>query len=374
MARTRAEAVIDPATSKPLPDNVKYRGPEQYQARKLIKGRRVAKTFDSAAKAAKWLRHVETDKDRGVFVDLSLAERTNLKSLLERYRLQVSPSKRGAAQEAGHLSVLEADDVALVRLAKLGPDDFVELRDRMLAAGYAPATVVRRMNLVQRVIKHAMSDWKIRLASNPVQGVNRPAGADAERNRVFRDADEEAAIFAAAKADSNQFLFHAARWALGSAMRQGEICSISRREDLRPDVCIVRGLSGDGSKNGEIREVPLFSREQCAHAGLPYLPDILADLDNLPRAIDSRLFPIGQNVLKMRWRRAMKNAGIEDFHFHDLRHVATGRIALLYTNVLDLSLVTGHKDLNSLKRYYNLSGADLLKRARGNGPSSSAAS
>lgn len=363
MARKRKEPAIDSTTGKPLPDGVSRRGDGQYQARKWISGRRQSKTFDSAAKAAKWLRHAETDKDRGVFVDLSLAERTPLKALLERYRKQVSPTKRGGVQEAGHIVVLEADDIALVKIARLGADDFVELRDRMLAAGYAPATIVRRMNLLQRVIRHAMSDWKIRLPSNPVQGVNRPAGADVERNRGFRDADEEAAIFAAVKADTNPFLFHAARWALGSAMRQGEVCSINRRKDIKPDVCIVRGLSGDGSKNGEVREVPIFSREQCAHAGLPYLPDILDDLEHLPRAIDSRLFPIDQNVLKMRWRRAMKRAGIEDFHFHDLRHVATGRIALLYTNVLDLSLVTGHKDLNSLKRYYNLSGADLLKRA-----------
>lgn len=371
MGRKRAGPTIDPTTGKPLPDNVKYRGPGQYQARKLVSGRRAAKTFETAAKAAKWLMHAQTDKDRGVFVDLSLAERTSLKALLERYRTQVSPGKKGGVQEAGHLLVIERDDIALLKIAKLGSDDAVEWRDRMLSAGYAPATIVRRMNLVQHIIKHARSEWKIRLAANPLQDVNRPVGADVDRDRVFKDTAEEDAIFSAVENDA--LVFHAAKWALGSAMRQGEVCAVSRKTDLKPDVCVVRGISGDGSKNDEIREVPIFSRAQCALANIPYLPDIIAALDELPRAIDSRLFPIDRSVLKVRWRRAMAKAGIEDFHFHDLRHVSTGRIALLYTNVLDLALVTGHKDLNSLKRYYNISGADLKKRAAqpSAGPSSS---
>lgn len=374
MGRKRTGPAIDPATGKALPDNVKYRGPEQYQARKLVNGRRAAKTFETAAKAAKWVTHAQTDKDRGVFVDLSLAERTSLKALLERYRTNVSPTKKGGVEEAGHLKVIEREDISLLKIAKLGSDDAVEWRDNMLGAGYAPATVVRRMNLVQHIIKHARSEWKIRLAANPFEGVNRPPGADVDRDRIFKDADEEKAVFAAVENDP--FVFHAARWGLGSAMRQGEICAVNRKIDLKPDICIVRGISGDGSKNDKIREVPIFSREQCALANIPYLPDIIAELDELPRAIDSRLFPIDRSVLKVRWRRAMAKAGIVDFHFHDLRHVATGRIALLYTNVLDLALVTGHEDLNSLKRYYNVSGADLKRRAvqPSSGPSSSSAS
>jgi hypothetical protein len=49
MARTRRTAVIDPATGKPLPNGVIYRGPLQYRARKLVNGHRVTKTFTKAA-------------------------------------------------------------------------------------------------------------------------------------------------------------------------------------------------------------------------------------------------------------------------------------------------------------------------------------
>jgi integrase len=355
MARRRAAPAVDPVTQKPLPEGVWYRGPRQYLARKVVNGRRVAVTFEKASDAARWLREAQVDKDRGVFIDRTMADRTSVRSLLERYRANESPKKRGATQEIGHISVIEADDLALIKVGRLMSEDVVEWRERMVAASYAPATIVRRMNLLQTIINHACSEWSVKLSSNPVKGVNRPPGADKKRERVFRDADEEAAVLAACDADTNPWLGRIVRWALATAMRQGECVSIHRDKDLIGSVCIVRGLSGEGTKNEEIREVPLFDDALT----------ILDQVRRLPKPICGRLFPIDQNILKMRFRRAMARAGVEDFTFHDLRHEATGRLAERFPNPLDLALITGHKDLKSLKRYYNVGGEDLLKRAVG---------
>jgi hypothetical protein len=66
MVRKRIEISIDPATGKPLPDGIGYRGPGQYRARKLVDGRRFIKTFASARIAARWLTGVEVAVgDRG---------------------------------------------------------------------------------------------------------------------------------------------------------------------------------------------------------------------------------------------------------------------------------------------------------------------
>ena len=64
MGRTRtSEHVLDPATSRPLPAGVSFRGELQYQARKPVDGKRIRKTFESAHEAAgictasvRWLR------------------------------------------------------------------------------------------------------------------------------------------------------------------------------------------------------------------------------------------------------------------------------------------------------------------------------
>lgn len=46
---------IDPATGKPLPKGLWYRGAGQYQVRKMVNGKRLRKTFASSALACRWL-------------------------------------------------------------------------------------------------------------------------------------------------------------------------------------------------------------------------------------------------------------------------------------------------------------------------------
>jgi len=58
----------------------------------------------------------------------------------------------------------------------------------------------------------------------------------------------------------------------------------------------------------------------------------------------------------------VKRAKLEDFHFHDLRHEGTSRIAEKLSNVLELASVTGHKDLQMLKRYYHPRPGDIAAK------------
>jgi hypothetical protein len=152
MARTRSLPSLDPTTGKPLPSGVVYRGPEQYRARKLVDGQRIPKTFTTARLAARWLAEVQVDRDRGLFVDRSEAERQTLGDIIERCKNNVlgdDSEKRGAEKERGHLKIVLEDPVCRIRLATLTSADLAKFRDRMKALEYAPATIVRRLNLIQ---------------------------------------------------------------------------------------------------------------------------------------------------------------------------------------------------------------------------------
>ena len=59
------------------------------------------------------------------------------------------------------------------------------------------------------------------------------------------------------------------------------------------------------------------------------------------------------------WGRACSRAGISDLHLHDLRHEATTRLFELGLNIMEVSAITGHKDLKMLKRYTHLKAEDL---------------
>ena len=57
-----------------------------------------------------------------------------------------------------------------------------------------------------------------------------------------------------------------------------------------------------------------------------------------------------------------RRTGIDDFHFHDLRHEATSRFFEKGLNPVEVATITGHKDTKMLMRYTHLRAEDLVKR------------
>ncbi len=78
--------------------------------------------------------------------------------------------------------------------------------------------------------------------------------------------------------------------------------------------------------------------------------------------VDDCVFQITPNALKLAWVRATNRAGLDDLHFHDLRHEATSRLAEKVPNLIELAAITGHKDLRMLKRYYHPRAEDLAAK------------
>nr|WP_240386388.1 site-specific integrase [Asaia bogorensis] len=173
---------IDPATCKPLPKGVWYRGPGQYQARKMVDGKRLRKTFASSALARRWLTEKRAEVDLRQFKDTSSLDKTPLRRLVECYRDECMAHRQ--PDRTGHIPALLDDPVVRVTISKWQPADVRVFRDRMLSDGYAPATVVKRLNLLASVVQHAISEWDIHTV-NHASGrvVKRPQGADRKRNR-----------------------------------------------------------------------------------------------------------------------------------------------------------------------------------------------
>ena len=120
------------------------------------------------------------------------------------------------------------------------------------------------------------------------------------------------------------------------------------RIDLRKRVAVL-----PDTKNGEARSVPLTERA-------------VAVIRALPTPINSpRLFPrLTTEAVKRAYIRACKRAGIENLHFHDLRHEATSRLFEMGLNPMEVAAITGHKTLQMLKRYTHLNAADLARKLR----------
>ncbi|WP_332349974.1 hypothetical protein [Asaia spathodeae] len=62
----------------------------------------------------------------------------------------------------------------------------------MLSDGYAPATVVKRLNLLASIVQRAISEWDIHTVNHASGRVaKRPQGADRKRNRRLTMLDND---------------------------------------------------------------------------------------------------------------------------------------------------------------------------------------
>jgi site-specific recombinase XerD len=65
--------------------------------------------------------------------------------------------------------------------------------------------------------------------------------------------------------------------------------------------------------------------------------------------------------LRFPFETAVKRAGIEDFHWHDLRHSAASYLAMNGATLAEIAEVLGHKTLAMVKRYAHLSQAHTTR-------------
>ncbi|SCZ75953.1 Phage integrase family protein [Pseudomonas sp. NFPP18] len=138
-------------------------------------------------------------------------------------------------------------------------------------------------------------------------------------------------------------------FAIFSTRRQEEITRI-RWDDLDESrqAVLVRDMKNPGQKIGN---------DVWCH-----LPDeARAILHSMPR-VAREIFPYNAKSVSASFTRACPMLGIEDLHFHDLRHEGVSRLFEMGWDIPRVSSVSGHRDWNSLRRYTHLRGrGDVYK-------------
>ena len=68
----------------------------------------------------------------------------------------------------------------------------------------------------------------------------------------------------------------------------------------------------------------------------------------------SEIFPYSPDAITANFTRACKLLGIEDLHFHDLRHDGISRLFEMGWNIPHVAAVSGHRSWVTLKRYTHI--------------------
>jgi integrase len=315
------------------------------------------KTFRTKRDADDWARGVEDEMVRGMYIRRSNAERLTVATALDRYRREVTPTKKASTQdrEKGRFDTLEAFFGAY-SLAAVTPELVARFRDQRLQVGLASNTVRLDLALLGHLYVTAIREWGIGLTYNPVQLIRKPSPGAARDRRLTTE--EESRLRAAVAEHSNPMLRWIVTIAIETGMRLSEIVTLTRDQvELRRRIIRL-----SETKNGSPRTVPMTT------AAAEAMREALA---NPIRPIDIELVFFGEPgmngrrrpyVFNRTWQRIVKQLGIVDFRFHDLRHEAVSRFVEAGLSDQEVAAISGHKSMQMLKRYTHLRAEDLVAR------------
>lgn len=305
-------------------------------------------TFDTVEQAEQAHLKIEAELSVSIIRDYAAAAQTTLRDIMLRYRDEIVATHKGGEVEKTRINrILREEAFVDKKLAALCTEDLQDfITDRLTEV--APATVDRELDVISQVIRYSADVWKIAAVESPFVGLRRPKYFN-ERDRRLKG-DEEQRLFDAARADENSYVLPAIILALETAARRGELLSIRKCDVFLEE----RYAYLSDTKNGQPRKVPLTKRAMQVCAAL------IAECprDNEP------LLKISANALKIAFfRRVIPASGIDDLHFHDLRHEAISRLAESGEfQLIELQAISGHRDTRMLLRYAHLCSGRLADK------------
>lgn len=130
-------------------------------------------------------------------------------------------------------------------------------------------------------------------------------------------------------------------FAIFSTRRQEEITRLQGKDlDRANQEIIVRDMKNPGEKIGNDVRVSLT-------------PEALRAIDLQPPT-EGTIWPYNAESVSASFTRACALLGIEDLHFHDLRHEGVSRLFEMGWTIPRVAGVSGHRSWSSLKRYTHL--------------------
>ena len=266
---------------------------------------------------------------------------TTLSEIIDRYSKEILPSKKSQRQVLSQFKTINKE-LGHLSLTALTPSILADFRDSRLkkVKGH---TVRKDLLLIRRVLVQAQKEWEIYLPrGNPIDSVSIPTQPKGRDRRLIDDEEEK--LLNAAQEYGGE-IYNIIILAMETAMRRGEIAKL-RWKDI--NLSKRTALLYD-TKNTEDRVIPLTEKAYKL-------------LKDLPRNISGKVFIMQPDSITQAFERIRKQADMEDFRFHDLQHEATSRFFEKGLSIMEVSAITGHKDLAMLRRYTHLRAEDLVSR------------
>ena len=331
-------------------ERIKKNGKKSYFVRIRMKGKPEATaSFERLTDARLWASSTETEIREGRYTKSTEAQRHTLSDLVDRYIRDVLPRKPKIRAEYTLQLKWWANQIGDVLLSDLTPSLISEHRDLLCCkitnrkSIISNSRVNRYMSALSSTISTAVREWEW-MEDNPLRKISK---LKEPRGRVrYLTNEERESLLTACKESHNTDLYLTVILAISTGGRRAEIWGLRWKcVDLKNGF-----ITFEETKNDEPRSVPL-----AGHAF-----ELMMERSKVPRIDTDLVFPSPKNPQnRFDFRRpfqiALKDAQIEDFRWHDLRHCAASYLVMAGVDMRTVAEILGHKTMQMTQRYTHLS-------------------
>ena len=230
------------------------------------------------------------------------------------------------------------------------------------------ATINRELALLRIMLNFAVREgWITQSPFQRTKGIISNA-SEVERERVLLH-DEEQRLIAACgerkipytrngkeiealdKGENRKHLKPLIITAVDTAMRRGELFKLQWKDiDLDAGTITVQATN---AKTEKPRTIGMTVRVKAELQKL---------WDKSPKDENVLVFGI-TNTIKKSWKKLCDIAGIDDLHFHDLRHTCITRLIRAGVPASEAMKISGHTEIRTFQRYLNLTNESVTNSA-----------
>ncbi len=291
------------------------------------------KTFILKADAKVWARDEELRIEQGI---IGKKATINLSQALGKWRDEHLIKLKSYKVYKYIIANINNHNISKVNIEKIDSCMLANYRDERLKT-LSNQSVKHELGVINRALKHCIEAGYITNAPY----VKQPTIAN---NRSVRLTPDQ---YAELLNKADPYLKNIIILLVETGMRRGELVKICKYNiDLAN-----KTINLINTKNGDDRLIPLSNK---AIGALLYLMNQSINEERLIIWPERR---ITENFIKL-----CKGIGIDDIRLHDLRHEAVSRLFEKGLNMAEVSTISGHKDLSSLKRYTHINPTSLLSK------------
>lgn len=303
------------------------------------KGKRIWKSLETSDKklAQSIEAKVRTEMVEGRYFEKQPGENKTINDMMGKFIMEHAPKVSHNMRKSYNASMKNLLCFFNGRkLQAITPKMISEYKSFRYNDGVKPATINRELAMLSKAFNLAVKEWEW-MRDNPVAKIPKEKENN-ERERWLTDEEELRLLDKCSAWLKDIIIFD-----LHTGLRQGELLDLqwSRVNLFRRTIIIQE------SKNGKPRTIPLNQISM----GILTEKTKIKNLKNDLVFTSSRGTRIDADNLRRVFEKALGKAGIDNLHFHDLRHTFATRLAQKGIDIYTIAKLLGHKDIRMTQRY-----------------------